>query len=77
MSGIVELLVSRGAERRVDAPISAVACSRDGQTFAVGTVEEIYLISVAVLRQPEAWHRVEAHDGAVLSSWPIQAVAVF
>lgn len=68
MSGIVELLVSRGAERRVDAPISAVACSRDGQTFAVGTVEgEIYLISVAVLRQPEAWHRVEAHDGAVLS----------
>ncbi|AOX20457.1 WD40 repeat domain-containing protein [Kozakia baliensis] len=71
MSGTVELMASRGAERRIEAPISAVACARDGQTFAIGTVEgEIYLIPMAVLRQPEAWQRVEAHDGAVLCLAP-------
>lgn len=71
MSGMVELLSSRGAERRIDAPVTAVACARDGQTFAAGTVDgDIYLIPVSVLRQPEAWIRVEAHDGAVLSLTP-------
>ncbi|GAJ28219.1 WD40 repeat domain-containing protein [Acidomonas methanolica] len=68
MSEMHELLVARGAERRVEGAVSAAAASRDGTVLAVGTVEgEIWLVAVESIRSPEAWRVVAAHHGAVLS----------
>ena len=67
MSEMTELLATRGAEKTIGSPVTVAACARDGQTFALGTVEgEIFLIPVAGIKHPETWQRIEAHDGAVL-----------
>lgn len=68
MSGMTELLSTRGAERNVGSPICATAASRDGRHFAIGTVDgEIWIVAVETLLEAATWTCVEAHQGAVLS----------
>lgn len=68
---MTELLATRGAEKVFGSAVTAASCARDGQTFALGTVDgDIVLVPVAGLKHPETWTRVEAHDGAVLCLAP-------
>jgi len=68
MSGVQELLSSRGAELRIDGCVNECVSSRDGQTIAVSTAEgDVWLIPRQTFSVTATWRRVEVHDGAVLS----------